>query len=137
MITRGVLLAAAVLAAGPAGAAERMALDAVTTVDGVEAACTGVGQTRLDPKWQAYPVRIEFSNARREYMAPGEATVTDVAGHTVIAIGCDGPWLLLKLKPGAYRVEARLPETAAKPRTSPFKAPASGQLRVVMEFPDL
>jgi len=131
---------AAALALGLAGtgvAAPPLALDTVTTIGDVEVACTGVGQTRNDPKWQAYPVRIEFSNSKNEYMAPGEVVVSDARGHEVVRVGCDGPWLLMKLQPGAYSVEARLPDTTAKPRTAPFNAPTKGQLRVVLQFPDL
>jgi hypothetical protein len=129
----GVLALAAI--AGSAVAAP-MALDVATKVQGVEAACTGVGDTRTDPQWTAYPVRIEFSNARNEYMIDAAVTVKDSKGKVVVDATCGNPWLLLKLPPGAYTVFAQLIDSPAKPRSAPFKAPAKGQLRVVLQFPD-
>jgi len=124
----------------PANAAEphpvRLPVDAPTTVNGVELACTGIGQTRADTRWEAYGVRLEFSNARNEYLTGGAVVVRDARGRELVNVDCDAPWILLKLPKGAYRVEGRLLESAAKPRSAPFIAPASGQLRVVLQFPD-
>ena len=49
-------LAATSARAAPGGAVN-LPIDRPTTVGGVEVACTGIGQTRTDPKWPAYPVR--------------------------------------------------------------------------------
>jgi hypothetical protein len=115
----------------PAGAA-----DAPTIVNGVDLACTGIGQTRKDTRWEAYGVRLEFSNARNEYLTGAVVVVRDARGRELVNVACDAPWILLKLPKGAYRVDGRLLESAAKPRSAPFRAPASGQLRVVLQFPD-
>ncbi|WP_334163574.1 hypothetical protein [Phenylobacterium sp.] len=129
-------LAALVLA--PAAFAQPAALpvDVETEVNGVPVACTGVGQTRLDPKWLAYPVRVEVSNALNEYLVGSEVTIRDRAGREVLSASCDAPWLLLKLPAGAYRIEGRIAGSPAKPRTAPFSPPAAGQMRLVLQFPD-
>jgi hypothetical protein len=124
------LVSAGVAAAQPAA----LALDAETTIAGVDVACTGIGQTRLDPRWAAYPVRIEFSNARSEYLTDGEIALSDARGRPILDLRCDGPWILLKLKPGAYRVEGRIAN--AKPRTARFRPPSQGQMRLVLQVPD-
>jgi hypothetical protein len=111
-------------------------LDAPAVVNGVELACTGIGQTRAEARWQAYGVRIEFSNARNEYLTGGAVVVRDAAGRELVNASCDAPWVLLRLPKGAYRAEGRLLGSAAKPRSAPFAPPASGQLRVVLQFPD-
>ena len=127
---------AATAATLPAPAPTALAVDAATTINGVEAACTGIGQTRADPRWQAYGVRLEFSNAKNEYLVGGAVQISDASGHILLAASCDAPWVLLKLPAGDYRVEARLTSSAAAPRSARFHAPAQGQLRVVLQFPD-
>lgn len=133
-------LAAAIsaLAVASADAAEPKALtvDAETTVGGVPVACTGIGQTRLDPKWQAYGVRVEVSNAQSEYLVGGAVTVKDAKGAEVLSVSCDAPWILMKLPAGAYRIEGRILGSDAKPRSAPFSPPKSGQMRLVLQFPD-
>jgi hypothetical protein len=115
-----------------------MALDRETRIGSVNVACTGFGQAaREDPKWQAYGVRFEFSNARNEYVAGAAVTVWDKAGRPVLSAVCEAPWLLAQLAPGDYRVEARPIDGAGAARSARFAAPRSGQLRVVLQFRDL
>lgn len=124
---------------GPtAASAEPTALsvDAEAQVGGVPVACTGIGQTRLDAKWQAYGVRVEFSNALNEYLVGGAVTVRDRAGKVLLDVTCDAPWVLIQLPPGAYRVEGRILGSQAKPRSAAFSPPKAGQMRLVLQFPD-
>jgi len=134
------IAAGTMLLASPAGSATTAAavlpVDSPTVVNDVALACTGIGQTRDEARWRDYGVRVEFSNARNEYLTGAAVVVRDAAGRELINVSCDAPWVLLRLPPGAYRVEGRLLESAAKPRTAPFSPPASGQLRVVLQFPD-
>ena len=112
--------------------------DTETTVGGVPVACTGIGQTKLDPRWSAYPVRVEFSDSHDKYLGDAEITVWDAHGRPVLSVACAGPWILLRLEPGAYKIEGRLPDNAtAKPRTAPFRPPSKGQMRLVLKFPDV
>lgn len=113
-----------------------LALDTATTVNGVQLACTGIGQTRDDARWQSYPVRVEFSNARNEYLVGGAVTVRDAVGRELLSASCDAPWILLRLPKGAYRVEGRILGSAARPRSAPIVSPTGSQLRVVLQFPD-
>lgn len=128
---------AAFLACADVAQADPQALtvDAEAMVAGVPVACTGIGQTRLDPKWQAYGVRVEFSNPRAEYLGDGAITVRDHKGAEVLSIACDAPWILMKLPPGRYTVEGRVKGLSAT-RSAQVSPPASGQTRVVLRFPD-
>lgn len=111
-------------------------LDVETRLNGVELACTGIGlEARSDPRWGSYGVRVELSNSRNEYLTGGAITLRDGSGRVVLSAQCDAPWLLLRLSPGRYSVEATMPDAA--PRSSAFVAPRSGQLRVVLQFKDL
>jgi hypothetical protein len=116
--------------------AQVLPVDQETTIAGVQIACTGMGETRLDAKWTAYPVRVEFSNAKAEYLTDAELTLKTAKGQEVLKVSCAAPWVLLKPPAGAYAVNAQLLGSAAKPRSAPFKTPGKGQIRVVIAFPD-
>lgn len=132
------LAAVASLVLAPLGHAEPQSLpvDAETTVAGVPVACTGVGQTRLEARWQAYDVRVEVSNAANEYLVGGAVTVKDRKGAQVLAVTCDAPWILMQLPPGAYTIEGRIAGSSARPRSAAFHTPKAGQMRLVLQFPD-
>jgi hypothetical protein len=133
------LAAAVVLAIATTASAQpvRVRLDQEMVVGGVPVGCTGIGQTKNDPKWLAYPVRLEFANAARDYLADEAVTVSDASGGALLQVSCEGPWLLLKLPPGRpFRVEARLNDQVTAPRTAEVTAPNRGQATVVITFPD-
>lgn len=111
-------------------------LDTETTINGVQVACTGIGQTRNDPKWAAYPIRVEFSNAKNWYMTDAAVALLDAKARSVLTVRCDGPWVLLKPSPGTYAVYAMLADSDAMPRSASFTVPKHGQKRVVLQFPD-
>src|SRR5471030_755219 len=116
-----------------ADAPHALPLDTATTVNGVEVACTGIGQTKLDPRWLAFPVRVEFSDALDNHLADEVATFFDAAGRPILSVQCEAPWILLKLQPGAYKVEGRLVNSPAMPRSAPFRPPAKGQMRLILK----
>ena len=133
--------AAAVALASPAVAQPagvvNLPVDRPTTVQGVQVACTGIGQTARDnPSWLAYPVRVEFSDHLNAYLGAGQITVLS-AKTPVLSVRCDAPWILLKLPAGAYTVEGHVPGAQAQPRSARFQPPAHGQMRVVLQFKDL
>lgn len=133
-----VVAATAATASAVAAPPQAVAVDAEATINGVGVACTGIGaDSRADPRWQAYGVRVEFSNARNEYLAGGAIRLRDGAGRELLSVSCDAPWILLRLTDGPYRVEGWLPDQTAKPRSAPFTAPAKAPLRVVLQFPEL
>ena len=113
-----------------------MMVDRDVTVSGVQLACTGIGDTRNDPKWAAYPIRVEFSDAKSEYMTDAVVALVDARGEAVLVVRCDSPWLLLKPPPGSYAVYSRLMGSTAQPRSARFTVPVRGQKRVVLQFPD-
>lgn len=125
-------------AAPPTAAPATVVVDTETTVNGVGVACTGIGaDSRAEPKWQAYGVRVEFSNARNEYLIDGALRLRDRTGRELLTVRCEAPWILLKLPEGPYQVEGWLPGSNAKPRSARFAATAKAPLRVVLQFPDL
>jgi hypothetical protein len=113
-----------------------LAVDQPVTLGGVELACTGIGDTRADPKWAAYPIRVEFSNAKNEYMVDALVALADAKNELVLVVRCDGPWLLMKPPPGTYAVYAHLMGAGSQLRGARFTVPTHGQKRVVLQFPD-
>jgi hypothetical protein len=113
----------------------KMGWDSEMTIAGVGLACTGIGGTKDDPKWLAYPLRIEFANRAREYLINATVTLSDDKGAKLFTVACPGAWLLLKLpSPTAYRVDALVNARAAP--TTTVKSPAKGQTRVILVFPE-
>ncbi len=133
------LAAASVLAPAMRAMAEPVAvpIDGEASVNGIGVGCTGVGESKLDPKWLAYPVRVEFSDASNAYLANEVLTVRNAGGDELLSVFCEGPWILLKLAPGTYRIEGRVQGTDAKLETATIRPPSHGQMRVVLKFPDL
>lgn len=134
------LVALAVLAlAFPALAQDgpvRIPLDGERTIGGVAIACTGIGQEKSDPRWLAYPVRVEFSEPAGDYLADEALSVTDHAGRTLAKVACEGPWILLRPEaPGEYRFSGWVPGNPGGARGGAFHIPLKGQIRLVLRFP--
>ncbi len=109
-----------------------LAIDTPTTVGAVEAVCTGIGlEARQDARWTAYPLRIELAGAGGVFL--GDAQVSaEKKGEPAVSLHCDGPWVLLKVAPGTYRVTA---EVEGKTVSANATVPAKGQSHIVLRFP--
>ena len=114
-------------------AAQELAMDTPTQIGGIEAVCTGVSlDAREDPRWAAYGLKVEIAGAGGRYLAE-ETIAIRQGGKTLLTAGCKGPWMMFRLPPGRYEVEARLGEQSA---TSAAFVPASGQGRIILRFAD-
>ncbi|HEX3653961.1 MAG TPA: hypothetical protein VHU18_14170 [Rhizomicrobium sp.] len=128
------VLSAAIGFASPAPA-DPLPMDNPTTLNGVEVVCTGIGSSQQDPRWPSYPVRVEFSNGGAQYLAGAHVTLSS-GGKQLAAFDCSGSWVLLRVKPGNYKVSATLTDQPGSgERSATFSPPASGQKRVVIQFP--
>jgi hypothetical protein len=134
------LAVAAVLVGGaagfiwPAAADSSLPMDNPTTINGVETVCTGIGSAEDNPVWKTYPIRVEFSNGGAQYLA-GAHIVLSQGGKTLTAFDCAGSWVLFKVAAGSYKVTATMSQGNGGPRSATFSPPASGQKRVVIQFP--
>lgn len=107
-------------------------MNTAMTVHGVKAVCTGIGaNAERDARFSSYPLRIELAGKLGQYLAGADFTITH-KHRTMIDVRCAGPWLLVKLEPGRYRVTAK---RLGKTVTSLAWASAKGQGRVVLRFP--
>ena len=101
------------------------------TQNGVTAVCTGVGSSKDNPEWAAYPIKIVLANDAGENLADARFRVTR-NGDTVLETACDAPWLLIKGPHGSYSAMATVGETS---RTTRFTMAASGQKELTLMFP--
>jgi len=109
--------------------------DQPTDVNGYEVACSGVGdEARTDPRWPAFAVKIEFANRDAEYLSDIDVSVADAAGKALFRVRCETPWLLAKLPAGKYTVAGTYEGIT---KTAKLTAPATGQARVVVRFPEI
>lgn len=105
-----------------------------TEVNGVETVCTGIdSDTRKDPRWAAYPLRLEFAAGNRAYVSNETVNITNAQG-SVLHVQCPGAWVLAKLPAGKYSVTASVEGTT---KTASVNVPRTGQARVVMHFPEV
>lgn len=115
--------------------ADSLAMDSPVTVDGVDTVCTGIGSGQDDPRWKAYPIRVEFSNGGSQYLAGAHITLSG-GGKTMASFDCAGSWVLFRVAPGSYKVSATLLyNQGGGTRSATFSPPASGQKRVEIQFP--
>ena len=101
-------------------------------VNGTQVVCTGIdSDSRHDPRWPSYPLKLEFAGAGGQFL--GEERVT-VSGNGVdVNVRCKGPWVLMRVPAGSYSVQARLRDGRTKNATATVSG--HGQTRVVVTFP--
>lgn len=115
--------------------ADHLPMDRPITINGITTVCTGIGEdAQHDPRWKAYPIRVEFSNGGAQYLA-GAHVVLKKDMTDLVSIDCSGSWVLFQLPAGDYTVTASLLYHPNQPaRSASFSPPAKGQKRVVLEF---
>lgn len=113
-------------------------MDTPTLVAGLDMACSGIGEeAQLDPRWDAYSVRVEFAGGYGQYLAGTVLALSDEEGRAIATVRCSGPWILIKLPVGVYRMSGTLEGQPAASASARVTAPANGQKRVVLRFPDI
>ena len=107
--------------------------DSPQTMRAMEAVCTGAGtDAREDPRWGAYPLKIEVAGIQGQYL--GEVLITVTKGEdAIVSVRCGGPWVLFRLEPGAYGVTA---EVGGATKSAKVTVGGKNQARVVIRFPE-
>ena len=130
----GLLVGGAITCGASAQTPGALPYDTPTTVEGIEAVCSGVGVSNEDKaRWSKYPMKVVVSGKDGQFLAGEQLTVSQ-GGHEVVSVNCDGPWVLLKLTPGEYSVRATVDGKSVEARA---RVPKSGQGRVDLRFPNL
>lgn len=111
LFAAAIALGAVGLALAPA-LAEDGALPPTREMGGVSYLSGGIGSDETQAIQSAarqWPLTLEFavhSTPRAEYAADVQVRIVDADGHTVLDTRADGPFLLVKLQPGRYTVNA-------------------------------
>lgn len=112
---------------------QRLPVDRPSQIDGIKAACTGIGdREENEARWSSYPVKIETVGNYGQWLGDQDVTVQGRGRN--IAVHCAGPWLLMGLQPGRYEATVAVPDSA--PRHVNFSVPREGQSDVVVRFTD-
>jgi hypothetical protein len=77
------------------------------TVKNIPFLMGGVGEDErlcLEPAENNYNLRLEFALTSGEYLADPTVRIQDASGNELINMVSEGPWLLVKLPAGEYRV---------------------------------
>jgi hypothetical protein len=107
----------------------------VHVANGVPFACTGIAETKSNPRWQRFPLRLVYAAGPRGALLSDVRThIRDHRGATVMRVHCtSSPWLVARLQPGRYSVTAT--NARGITRRAAFRVPARGQKRVIVRFP--
>ncbi len=69
--------------------------------------CSGIGlEAREAAENVPHTLRLIFARPDGHYLGGVEASLSDAGGNEILAVRCPGPWVLLKLPDGTYRVTA-------------------------------
>ncbi|MEI9931565.1 MAG: hypothetical protein WDM89_13765 [Rhizomicrobium sp.] len=97
-------LASGIVLASTQAFAAALPMDAPIAMGNVTAVCTGVGSAKDDPKFAAYPIRLEFSNGAAQFVANEHVKLMNNTGAVLAEFDCQGPWVLLQMPKGLYSV---------------------------------
>lgn len=112
-----------------------VALDKEQMIGDVGVGCTGIGESKNDARWKAYPIRIEVANTKGDLLGDVAISLSGPSGKTLATVSCEGPWIMLRTPQGSYKLDAWMPGESFKHQTATFTAPAHGQRIVSVRFP--
>jgi hypothetical protein len=78
-----------------------------------------------------YNLQVMTAGPHGEYLAGARVQVTDAFGARLLDTTLDGPWLLVRLPPGRYRISA---EFEGERRVESVEIPAVGRRQVVLRW---
>ena len=129
------ILAAFLLLTGFGTASADSPQDQELTYQALKYACTGVAESKEDPRWGKYSLKLMFTTGGRAYVSFIQVQIKDGAGNLVFEADCDAPWIVVDLKPGKYAVTA----TAIKKYTKNVSVNVTGgkQTELAIRYPEI
>jgi hypothetical protein len=73
-----------------------------TSASGLQYVCTGIGESKFDPQWETFPLKLVVATVEGGYLADFTATIADGSGAPVFDAHCLAPWMLVNLPAGNY-----------------------------------
>ncbi len=102
--------------------------------NGIPYLCTGIGDSKSDPRIADFPVKIIFATTSRSLYADVTVVVSKADSVPQAIIECDGAWLLLKLAPGSYRIQGT--DKKGQVRTCPLVVKSGSPAQCVLTWPE-
>jgi hypothetical protein len=126
---------AAVMLAAPLAPNVAVAADEVMQQNGISYACTGIGESKDDPRWSGFALKLAYAvQPDGALLSDVTARIHDAAGRLVLDVHCpDSPWLMAQLPPGRYSVTAVA--LGKYTRQARFAIAGGRQRYVVIRFP--
>ena len=116
-----------------AALAEELPYNQPKTIDGVETMCDGSSlNDRRDGNSAGYTLRLEMVGKGGQYL--GGETITVNGNEHQLSVTCQGPWVLMKLPAGSYKIAADVPEAGHKEMN--VRVSGTGQQVVMMRWPN-
>lgn len=127
------LLAGAFFVVGPPASEA----DEEGTFRGIRFACAGVSkESRGDPRWRNYALKVSFAAGGGGYLADVDVTIRDSTGDVVLEVNdCLAPWVLADLAPGSYEVTGVVIDQYS--RNKMVKVSSGRQTAVVLRYPEI
>lgn len=109
--------------------------DQELTYKDLKFACTGVAESKEDPRWGKYSTKLMFTTGGRAYVSYIQLSIKDAQGTLVFETECDAPWIVVDLKPGKYSLSA----TAIKKytKTATLNVGSGKQSELAIRFPEI
>jgi len=113
----------------------QVAQDQELTYKDTKFACTGIAESKEDPRWGKYSTKLMFTAGGRAYVSYIQLSIKDAQGNLVFESDCDAPWIVVDLKPGKYSLTA----TALKKYTKNANLTVGGgkQTELAIRFPEI
>ena len=73
-----------------------------TSASGLQYVCTGIAESKFDPQWEAFPLKLVVATVEGDYLGDFTATIADSGGSAVFDAHCLSPWMLVNLPAGNY-----------------------------------
>ena len=73
-----------------------------TSASGHQYVCTGIAESKFDPQWEAFPLKLVVATVEGDYLGDFIATIVDSSGATGFDAHCLAPWMLVDLPAGTY-----------------------------------
>lgn len=126
---------AAVLVSAPLVPQTASAADEVMQQNGISYACTGIGESKDDPRWAGFALKLAYAvQPDGALLSDVTARIRDASGRLVLDVHCpDSPWLMAQLPPGRYSVTAVA--LGKFTRQARFTVGGGRQRYVVIRFP--
>jgi hypothetical protein len=111
------------------GLAQAAPLPPMHKIDGIETMTGGIGEgqsSAMETEGKHWPLTLEFAtkdHAKSDFAADVKVMVRDAKGHTVLQTTSSGPFLLARLDPGNYTVEATFGGKTLQQKVEVGKAP--------------